>query len=213
MPTSRLCGLVLIAVAARPCSSDLERVTSSRRTGSSGDVGGEGPDAPDGGELEDPRRGQADEHAHPERGADARRRGDRPGNQGAEREQDSGCDIEGGAGPSEGLLRKDGQAQTHALDPYSNFGTTPEITSHRVTALRRLDLRHETRGKITSHHVTALRRLDLRHASPLCGLGTGSGTPHASLHAGRGRVAPRRSGSPRPQRRVPKPLRSRERTA
>src|SRR5262249_21998138 len=41
----------------------------------------------------------------------------------------------------------------------------PEITSHHVTALCRLDLRHETRARITSHHVTALCRLDLRHAT------------------------------------------------
>src|SRR5439155_1612796 len=37
-----------------------ECVTALRRTGLSGGVEGEGPHAPDGGELEDQRRGQAD---------------------------------------------------------------------------------------------------------------------------------------------------------
>jgi hypothetical protein len=37
------------------------------------------------------------------------------------------------------------------------------MASHGVTALRRLDLHHETREKMASHGVTALRRLDLRH--------------------------------------------------
>jgi hypothetical protein len=43
---------------------------------------------------------------------------------------------------------------------------SPEITSHHVTALCPLDLRHETRAKIASHCVTALWRLDLRQATP-----------------------------------------------
>jgi hypothetical protein len=45
------------------------------------------------------------------------------------------------------------------------FERPPKITSHHVTALCRLDLRHQTRAEITSHYVTALCRLDLRPAT------------------------------------------------
>src|SRR5262245_5097385 len=48
---------------------------------------------------------------------------------------------------------------------------TPEMTSHGVTALRRLDLRYRVPVEITSHGVTALRRIALRRTTAVWGLG------------------------------------------
>jgi hypothetical protein len=66
------------------------------------------------------------------------------------------------------ITSSDSRSGVHdqAAAVFSNFGATPEITSHHVTALWRLDLRQKTRTGITSHHVTALWRLDLRPATP-----------------------------------------------
>src|SRR5262249_5064838 len=75
------------------------------------------------------------------------------------------------------------------------IGTTPEIASHCVTALRRWDLRHKIQGRIASHCVT------LRHSLAPQGVtaresGQRPGVAVAQAPGGRplrwGRPAPRR---------------------